>query len=164
MTLALFLFAAMSGFGIISDTAFLKLIDSYTDNRILFAAVSCAMFILGFPLLFFGSFKGKEYGVWLSMGENGRVFITVPALTGMVERYLAKVKEISDVKINVLPLSDKTLKIELKLSAKPETDIPQAAKQIDAELREYIRKYSGVEVSDVEIRFAPQRIRQQITD
>ena len=54
-----------------------------------------------------------------------------------------------------MPQEDKTLKIDCDISMKPETDIPLMTEKIDREMREYIERYSGVNVSAVNIRVLP---------
>ena len=110
--------------------------------------------------LFFGvaeAFRraGGDSIVNQKTSETGGVYLTVPALTDLCARYLSSITEISVSRIGVMPQEDKTLKIDCDISMKPETDIPLMTEKIDREMREYIERYSGVNVSAVNIRVLP---------
>ncbi|MBE5759528.1 MAG: alkaline shock response membrane anchor protein AmaP [Clostridiales bacterium] len=158
--LGLCLLVFMSGFGFIGDELLMSVFGLYQANKILFAIGAGLIFIFCFPMLFFGILKKKEKGVRVENGGEGGVMITVPAIVDLAARYLANVPAIHAEKINILPLRGKTVKINLRLSTKPETDIPQTTEKVNSGIREYIKKYAGIEVSAVDIRIVPARNMQ----
>ncbi len=150
-------FTALSAFNIIDDYAFTRIIGSFDEYRLYWGIAAAVLFVVGFPLIFFGSPKKKRRadGIYQKTSETGGVYLTVPALTDLCARYLSSITEISVSRIGVMPQEDKTLKIDCDISMKPETDIPLMTEKIDREMREYIERYSGVNVSAVNIRVLP---------
>ena len=72
-------------------------------------------------------------------------------------------KDVSGIitnKIHLRAAEEKSVHLKLELSARPELEIPESVRKITAEIKEYMEKYSGIEVSHVEISMQPLKQNQ----
>ena len=108
-------------------------------------------------LLFFGIKKDRPKTIVIVNGDNGAVDIAIEAFTELIARYLDTKTMIVSQKISVKTIAEREVKIKLELSAKPETNIPQAAEEVKTGLKEYLDIYTGVNASSIAITVNPYR-------
>ncbi len=123
----------------------------------IWAVAACAVAAICLCLLFFGIGKKKPQAVNISSTDDGAVMIVIEAFRELVQRYLDTKTAVITQKIIVKPVSERTVNLQLNLSAKPETDIPAAAADIKCGLKEYLEMYSGVTALNIAITIDPYR-------
>ena len=65
----------------------------------------------------------------------------------MIGRYLNTEGKGVPQHIEIRPVSERNIRVNLYLTVRPDISIPDLTKQITGEVREYIMKYSGVNAS-----------------
>ena len=108
-------------------------------------------------LLFFGIGKKKADTIVMSLGDDGSVEITIDAFKELITRYLESRTDIVIQRIIVKPTAQNCAKITLKLSAKPEVSIPDAAGEIKTGLKDYLDTYSGINAENISMTIEPFR-------
>ena len=108
-------------------------------------------------LLFFGLGKKKPDTIVMSLGDDGSVEITIEAFKELIARFLESRPEVVVQRIGVKPVAQNCARITLKLSAKPEVSIPEAASEIKTGLKDYLGMYSGVDAANISMTIEPYR-------
>ena len=93
----------------------------------------------------------------MSLGDDGSVEITIDAFKELITRYLESRTDIVIQRIIVKPTAQNCAKITLKLSAKPEVSIPDAAGEIKTGLKDYLDTYSGINAENISMTIEPFR-------
>ena len=127
----------------------------YSDYKYIWAGAAAVLFVAGVALLFFGTKKAEPETVELLQTAECSVSITLAAIEELAARYLAGITGVLVQKIAVHAVSAGVIKVVLHLCVKPGVEIPGVTEQIRKEAAEYIDKFSGLTVNNVEIRIMP---------
>ena len=124
---------------------------------VLWAAAALVLFITALCLAFFGirSKSPELRAVVLEEDPDSSIRITLDALKELAARYLKDIPGVITGKIGLQVIAQRNVMLQLELSARQEMEIPEVSRKIATEIKEYVGKYSGVEVSRVEISIQP---------
>jgi uncharacterized alkaline shock family protein YloU len=92
----------------------------------------------------------SDRDILLSVSENGSVRVSLFTLDSLAQKHIRSSGFVRDVKTQVVLLKDQ-VKIRAKLSLMPETDIPKVTSELQASTKEYVEKFSGVHVQEVQL-------------
>lgn len=156
------IFAALGGF---PEENMMELFRGFTETnfRFIWLGAAAVMLVVAVCLLFFG-IRHREIApvnILLNALADGSVSISIGAMQELIGRYLNTVKGIVPQRIEIRPLSERNIRVNIYLTVRPDISIPDLTKQITSEVREHIMKYSGVNASYVEIMVQPMGGNQQ---
>ena len=117
---------------------------------ILISACSIVIFLIMMRLLFAVFSKPKEKSILLRVTQNGIIRVSLETLDDLTQKHARSITYVREVKSRIVPVKD-SIRIFLKLSLAPETDIPAITAALQESMKEYITTYSGVPVLDVQI-------------
>ncbi len=128
-----------------------------TGYKYIWAAAALVLFITALCLAFFGirSKSPELRAVVLEEDPDSSIRITLDALKELAARYLKDIPGVITGRIGLQVIAQRNVMLQLELSARQEMEIPEVSRKIATEIKEYIGKYSGVEVSRVEISIQP---------
>ncbi|MGI6169881.1 MAG: alkaline shock response membrane anchor protein AmaP [Christensenellales bacterium] len=122
--------------------------DSLTRLLTIIAAAVFVLLCLRLLVLPQGRMQ-SEQDILLNVSEHGSVRISLFTLDSLAQKHIRSSSFVRDVKVQVVLLKDQ-IKIRAKLSLMPETDIPRITAQLQASTKEYVEKYSGVHVQEIQ--------------
>ena len=145
IVMALCVAIILASFGGFARADLVALLNGFLDTgyKYIWAGAALLLFVTAACLMFFGirGNGGEEKAVILETGLEGSVSITLDGI---------------DVKV----VGERNVRLKLELSARPELEIPAATRQINTEIKDYVSKYSGIEISHVEIAMQPLKQNQ----
>ena len=164
IVMALCVAIILASFGAFAQADLIALWEGFlnTGYKYIWAAAALVLFITALCLMFFGirSKTPEPRAVVLEAGVDSSVSITLDALRELAARYLKDVSGVITNKIHLREAEEKSVHLKLELSARPDLEIPETVRKITAEIKEYMEKYSGIEVSHVEISMQPLKQNQ----
>lgn len=164
IVMALCVAIILASFGGFARADLVALLNGFLDTgyKYIWAGAALLLFVTAACLMFFGirGNGGEEKAVILETGLEGSVSITLDALKELAARYLKDVSGIITTGIDVKVVGERNVRLKLELSARPELEIPAATRQINTEIKDYVSKYSGIEISHVEIAMQPLKQNQ----
>ena len=166
LIIAVCLLVILAALGVFPAQAVEALIGGFinTGYKYVWVAVAAVLVIVAVPLLFFGSKKAAvPTSVLLSESVDGSVSVTIGALKELASRYLNEVYGIITQNIEIRPLSDRQVRVNLYLSTKPDVEVPEITKTVTDGIKEYIEKYSGISATYVGIKIMPVKNNQSPT-
>lgn len=95
--------------------------------------------------------RAKPNSALVRRSDIGGSFITVSALNGMVLRHCRADRRVRDCKVSVEVAGD-SLRILVRISATPDTVLPELIADLQRSVKEYVEQMSGITVTDVTIR------------
>ena len=115
-----------------------------------YGVVVIVLIVVGIGLLFFGVKREAPNTAKIASFENGSILITVRAIEELVQRYLREEKSVKEVHSNVISYSD-FVSINANIAVWPDINIPDVTMKLQAGLREYIEKHTGIAVKEIMI-------------
>ncbi len=126
-----------------------------SSYKYIWAAAALVMFVIGVCLLFFGIRKKEPSSIILSSQQEGSVGISVKAVEEVSERCLSEIDGIIVQRLLIKNSGDAACAIKLILSVKPEIEIPATSTIVKDQLKDYVEKYTGLNVKGIDIKFVP---------
>ena len=119
-----------------------------------------ALLICAFALVLIGASVGlivvmffakrMSRNVLIRQGEGGMSFMTVSALTSMVQRYVGSQGFSEDCRISVK--NEKSgVSVYVRISARPDAVLPSVTEKLQEDVKTYLEYHTGVHVEKVEI-------------
>jgi len=155
----------LAAFGVFPAENVDRLISGFTDTgyKYIWAGAAIVLFAAGVILLFFGTKRVEPVSVLLLSSVDGSVSVSLDALRELAGRHLNEVSGIITQRIDIHPIGDRNVRVNLYLSVKPEVEIPVVTKTIADGVKGYIEKYSGINASYVSIKIQPIKNNQYPT-
>ncbi|MGI6175622.1 MAG: alkaline shock response membrane anchor protein AmaP [Christensenellales bacterium] len=129
-------------------------ISNITQAWQLQAAVGIVLALLilaSLRLLFLrGDRRSSERDLILKTTDHGVIRISLFTIDSLAQKHARSVSYVRDVKSQVI-IYKETVRIRLKLSLMPETDIPKVTTQLQQSVKEYVEQYAGIFVQEVQI-------------
>ncbi|MHB1315569.1 MAG: alkaline shock response membrane anchor protein AmaP [Christensenellales bacterium] len=124
----------------------------YDDIRIpiLITAGSTLILLILIRLLVAVFSRPLERSILLRVTQNGIVRVSLDTLDDLTQKHARSITYVRDVKSRIVPVKE-SIRIFLKLSLTPEADIPAVTSSLQESMKEYITRYSGVPVLDVQV-------------
>jgi len=165
LVMAVCVLIILAAFGVVSSANVVALAEGFTETeyKYIWAGVALALIVVAIPLLFFGIKKDEPSSVTLASSTEGRVDITVEALKELAHCYLKDITEVIVQRVVVVPVSYRTLRMEIYLSVRTGAEIPAITTKISEEMRAYVEKFAGVLANQVTIFVLPQKQLQYPT-
>lgn len=155
LTLYTFLMAVVSVFMILCSldvfpqTAIIRFISSIPGSW-LYAVGGVIMLLVSIRLLVAGIGVTGGTSLKLSDGPNGKVHIGKSALEDYIADLAQEIYGIYHVKV-IVKLDDDGISVRINSSIEPGINIPETTGEIKANVRESIKKVTGIEVKDIEL-------------
>lgn len=155
LTLYTFLMAVVSVFMILCS------LDVFPQRAIINFILSIPgswLYAVGGVILLFVSIRLLVAGIGatgstslkLSDGPNGKVHIGKGALEDYIADLAQEIYGIYHVKV-IVKLGDDGISVRINASIEPGINIPETTSEIKANIRESIKKVTGIEVKDIEL-------------
>lgn len=150
------IFVALAAFGMFPAADVDGLINGFnTSYRYIWAAAAIVIAIVALCLMFFGIKKDEASSVVLVESADGSVSVTLEAIEELAQRHLNEIYGIIVQRIRSREVGPKTVRIDLFLSVKPETEMPAITKTVTEGVKKYVEQYSGILVTYVGIKILP---------
>lgn len=108
-------------------------------------ALACWLFLVSI-----GVVSREPRNVPIHKGESGSSYMTVHALTSMIDKFIRANLSISDAKVFV-KTNGNAAKIKIRAAAKEDTSIPLMTEELQESIKAYVETYAGVTIEQVEI-------------
>lgn len=117
------------------------------------ALVCILLLAVGIRLLFApgADKRGLPTSALIRRSEIGGAYITLGALNSMVLRHCRANARVRDCKTHI-EIAGETLRILVRISATPETVLPELSDELQHSIKEHIEQLSGITVSNVTVR------------
>jgi uncharacterized alkaline shock family protein YloU len=117
------------------------------------AALMAGVFLLVSLRLLLASVRvnaSKNKDAVVHHNDMGDVQITLDAIKNLVEKTTRHTRGVRDVKVYVRQ-SAEGLKVQLRIVASPESNVPAVSAEIQQHVHEYIKNTVGIELTDIHI-------------
>lgn len=115
----------------------------YAVGGVIMLLVSLRLLITGLGLTGMSSLK-------LSENNNGKVLVGKTALENYIAVLAQEIYGIHNVKV-IVKLEDDGINVRINSSIEPGINIPEASDEIRVNVKESIKKVTGIEVKDIEL-------------
>lgn len=115
----------------------------YAVGGVIMLLVSLRLLITGLGLTGMSSLK-------LSENNNGKVLVGKAALENYIAVLAQEIYGIHNVKV-IVKLEDDGINVRINSSIEPGINIPEASDEIRVNVKESIKKVTGIEVKDIEL-------------
>ena len=138
--------------GVFSDTGMVAFISHIPGNWI-YAVVSVRLLITGLGLTGVSSLK-------LSDSDKGKVLVGKGALEDYIAVLSQEIYGIHHVKV-IVKLEDQCIDVRINASIEPGINIPETSGEIKTNVRETIKKVTGIEVKEIELFFKQIKAKEE---
>ena len=164
LTLYTLLMAIMSllvmlcSLGVFPHNSLMSFFNQIPGNWI-FAVSSVITLLVSVRLLITGLGLTADTSLMLSENDNGKIMVG----KGAIENYIATLSQeiygIYNVKV-LAKLSKDAIAVRISASIEPGINIPETTSEVKSNVRESIKKVTGVEVKEIEIFFKQIKSRE----
>ncbi|OQB25213.1 MAG: hypothetical protein BWY11_00543 [Firmicutes bacterium ADurb.Bin182] len=121
-------------------------------NSAVLGSAGALFFILAFRLFFAGKKQPEQKPAFSLVKNNefGSVYITLSAIDSMIQKHCRSNTRIRDCQ-SAVNLTDDGIRINLKLSLLPDSNVPELTAELQKGLKEYVESLSGIMVQDIGI-------------
>lgn len=136
-----------------------EFIGSIPGNWI-YAIGGVIMLLVSLRLLFAGLGIGSGHSMRLSEGPTGNVHIGKRALEEYISVLSQEIYGIYNVKV-MAKLEDECINVRINASIEPGINIPEATGEIKANVKESIKKMTGIDVKEIEVYFKQIKAKEE---
>ncbi|MEG6585634.1 alkaline shock response membrane anchor protein AmaP [Dendrosporobacter sp. 1207_IL3150] len=116
------------------------------------AGLAGLVFLLISLRLFFAGIRPKNRrDTIVHHTEMGNVHISVSAVENLVEKVTRIIRGVRDAKISVVHDEQTGLKISIRASVSPESNVPAVTSEIQQRVKEYIKNTVGIDAVEISI-------------
>ena len=145
--------------GVFSDTGMVAFISHIPGNWV-YAVGGVIMLLVSVRLLITGLGLTGVSSLKLSDSDKGKVLVG----TGALEDYIAVLSQeiygIHHVKV-IVKLEDQCIDVRINASIEPGINIPETSGEIKTNVRETIKKVTGIEVKEIELFFKQIKAKEE---
>ena len=120
-------------------------------NKLIVAGIGIVLFLIAVRLIYACWRRIKApapRAAKVKIGESGAVLISNEALNAMIQRYCRQRQELKDLETAIFT-EEEGMRISIKAVLMPEVIIPEFVSGLQAGLKEYVERCSGVNVTDI---------------
>ena len=141
--------------GVFSDTGLVAFISNwvYAVGGVIMLLVSVRLLITGLGLTGVSSLK-------LSDSDKGKVLVGKGALEDYIAVLSQEIYGIHHVKV-IVKLEDQCIDVRINASIEPGINIPETSGEIKTNVRETIKKVTGIEVKEIELFFKQIKAKEE---
>lgn len=125
----------------------------YAVGGVILLSVSIRLLIAGIGFTGVNSLK-------ISEGDKGKVHIGKSAIENYIAELAQEIYGIYNVKV-IAKLEDEGIYVRINASIEPGINIPETTGEIKVNIRESIKKVTGIEVKDIEIFFKQIKAKEE---
>ena len=118
------------------------------------------MLLVSMRLLFAGLGIGGGHSMQLSESPTGNIHIGKRALEEYISALSQEIYGIYNVKV-IAKLEDESINVRINASIEPGINIPEATGEIKANVKESIKKMTGIEVKEIEVYFKQIKAKEE---
>ncbi len=144
---------------VFSQRLITEFIGSIPGNWI-YAVGGVIMLLVSLRLLLAGLGIGAGHSMQLSESPSGNVHIGKRALEEYISALSQEIYGIYNVKV-VVKLEDEAIAVRINASIEPGINIPEATGEIKANVKESIKKMTGIEVREIEVYFKQIKAKEE---
>ena len=138
--------------GVFSDTGMVAFISHIPGNWV-YAVGGVRLLITGLGLTGVSSLK-------LSDSDKGKVLVGKGALEDYIAVLSQEIYGIHHVKV-IVKLEDQCIDVRINASIEPGINIPETSGEIKSNVRETIKKVTGIEVKEIELFFKQIKAKEE---
>lgn len=130
---------------------FIALFYMFKENALILAGSGLVLLLISIKLLFAGKRKKTETrpaSALMKQTEIGGTFISLEALDAMVQKHCRALQRVKDVH-TTLQSGDAGVKIGIRLSVMPDTDVVTLSSELQKSLKENVESLTGISVSEI---------------
>ena len=144
---------------VFSQRRITEFIGSIPGNWI-YAVGGVILLLVSLRFLFAGLGIGSGHSMQLSEGPSGRVSIGKRALEDYIAVLSQEIYGIYNVKV-IAKLEDESINVRINASIEPGINIPETTGEIKANVKESIKKMTGIEVREIEVYFKQIKAKEE---
>ena len=144
---------------VFSQRRITEFIGSIPGNWI-YAVGGVIMLLVSMRLLFAGLGIGGGHSMQLSESPTGNIHIGKRALEEYISALSQEIYGIYNVKV-IAKLEDESINVRINASIEPGINIPEATGEIKANVKESIKKMTGIEVKEIEVYFKQIKAKEE---
>ena len=139
--------------------AITEFIASISGNWI-YAIGGVIMLLVSVRLLIAGLGISNGHSLELSDGPSGKIHIGKRALEDYIAVLSQEIYGIYNVKV-IAKLEDESINVRINASIEPGINIPETTGEVKNNVKESIKKMTGIEVGDIEVYFKQIKAKEQ---
>ena len=139
--------------------AITEFIDSISGNWI-YAIGGVIMLLVSVRLLIAGLGISSGHSLELSDGPSGKIHIGKRALEDYIAVLSQEIYGIYNVKV-IAKLEDESINVRINASIEPGINIPETTGEVKNNVKESIKKMTGIEVGDIEVYFKQIKAKEE---
>ena len=165
LTLYTFLMAVVSvlvvlcSLGVFSRETMIFMVD-HIPGSWLYAVCGVIMLLVSLRLLITGLGLTGMSSLKLSENEKGKVLVGKTALENYIAVLAQEIYGGHNVKV-IVKLDDDGIEVRINASIEPGINIPESSEEIRNNVRESIKKVTGIEVKDIELFFKQIKAKEE---
>ena len=125
----------------------------------IFAVSSVITLLVSLRLLVTGLGMTSDNSLLLSEGDKGKIFVGKNAIENYIATLSQEIYGIYNVKV-LAKLDKDSISVRISASIEPGINIPETTSEIKANVRESIKKVTGIEVKEMEVFFKQIKARE----
>ena len=139
--------------------AITEFIASISGNWI-YAVGGVIMLLVSVRLLIAGLGISSSHSLELSDGPSGKIHIGKRALEDYIAVLSQEIYGIYNVKV-IAKLEDESINVRINASIEPGINIPETTGEVKNNVKESIKKMTGIEVGDIEVYFKQIKAKEE---
>ena len=145
--------------GVFSESR-MKLFISHISGSWVFAVGGVIMLLVSVRLLITGLGLTGVSSLKLSDTNKGKVLVGKGALEDYIAVLAQEIYGIHNVKV-IVKLEEERINVRINSSIEPGINIPETSEEIKTNVRESIKKVTGIEVKDIELFFKQIKAKEE---
>lgn len=110
--------------------------------------IGAILLMASLRLLFAGIRSSRLKTTIIHHAEMGEICISLDAVKNLAEKTAKQIRGVHGVKVSVI-YEDENLKIRIRATISPDSNIPSVAEEVQQRVRDYIKNTVGIEPSEV---------------
>ena len=149
----------LCGLGVFSENS-MRLFISHIPGNWVYAVGGVIMLLVSLRLLITGLGLTGVSSLKLSETNKGKVLVGKGALEDYIAVLAQEIYGIHNVKV-IVKLEDESINVRINASIEPGINIPESSDEIKTNVRESIKKVTGIEVKDIELFFKQIKAKEE---
>ena len=145
--------------GVFSENS-MRLFISHIPGNWVYAVGGVIMLLVSLRLLITGLGLTGVSSLKLSETNKGKVLVGKGALEDYIAVLAQEIYGIHNVKV-IVKLEDESINVRINASIEPGINIPESSDEIKTNVRESIKKVTGIEVKDIELFFKQIKAKEE---
>lgn len=145
--------------GVFNHSALISFINHIPGNWG-YAVGSVITLLVSVRLLAAGLGITEDGSLMLNDSDNGKVLVGKGAIENYVSTLSQEIYGIYNVKV-IAKLTENAISVRISASIEPGINIPETTSEVKANVRESIKKVTGIEVKEIEVFFKQIKSKEQ---